>query len=257
MSVHARWAVLGSIWMARGVWASSELSLKADWSPDRLRPVIEERTIEVHANLKALSPAVEEPQSLYQIRASMRVSASVSQVYQALTNYRLYPQLVPFVQSATYTPLEQGKNRKGGLLHLVGGIWNYRLTSGVFFSEDPEVQVDFEIQEGHFTGMAGKMQFESLGEKGTLVFFQGSLKGSNWPPRWVIEQGAEIVFGFTAQKMRSYIESIKNQNGIQGGIQNASENKIQKTTSGPKQENGVVSSESFPRPRSGRFPFWK
>jgi hypothetical protein len=134
--------------------------------------------------------------------ASMLVSASVKEAYTALTDYKLYARLVPFIESAVFSPITH-------TLLLEGGIWNFRLASQILFAERPDRWIHFDIISGHFAGLSGNIYFESQGEKGTLIYLSGEQVGTHWPPTFVIERGAEIVFGFTAHRMRSYIESTK------------------------------------------------
>jgi hypothetical protein len=159
--------------------------------------VMEDREIVTRARLEPFLDSKK-----YQFYASMLVGSHVKESYTALTDYKLYAKLVPFIESATYSPVTR-------ILLLEGGIWNWHLSSKIRFEEHLDSWIHFEVIEGHFAGMKGNIYFESKGEKGTLVYITGELVGSHWPPAFVIEQGAEIVFGFTARRMRSYIESEK------------------------------------------------
>ena len=93
------------------------------------------------------------------------------------------------------------------VLDIEGGVWKFRLRSWVRFEERADRWIHYLIVGGHFTGLEGDIYFESAGEKGTLVYFHGDQQGKHWPPKLVIERGAEIVFGFTAGRMRKYLES--------------------------------------------------
>jgi len=108
----------------------------------------------------------------YTFYAAMLTRAGLAKTRRILTDYRLYSKMVPYVDKAEF-------DEKTRILRIEGGIWAFRLD--IFF--------------------------ESQGEKGTVVYFGGEQLGRRWPPAFVIERGAEIVFGFTAKKMRSYIES--------------------------------------------------
>jgi hypothetical protein len=164
-----------------------------------LKRVLEDKEIIVHASLDQLPDA---PSKRYSLYASMLVSASVKEAYTALTDYKLYARLVPFIESAVFSPITH-------TLLLEGGIWNFRLASQILFAERPDRWIHFDIISGHFAGLSGNIYFESQGEKGTLIYLSGEQVGTHWPPTFVIERGAEIVFGFTAHRMRSYIESTK------------------------------------------------
>jgi hypothetical protein len=79
----------------------------------------------------------------------------------------------------------------------------------VRFEEMSPEWIRYRIVDGHFEGLEGDIYFESVPERGTAVYFHGAKMGKDWPPAFVIETGAEIVFGFTAKRMRSYVEEQK------------------------------------------------
>lgn len=171
-----------------------------------LKPVLWKRLLndkEVLVNAK-LEDSREEPgYKKYSFYAAMKVGAELPLTRQILTNYLLYSQMIPYIDQAEYAKETQ-------VLHLEGGIWKYRLKSFIHFEEKADRWVHFQIIRGHFAGLQGNIYFESLGEKGTAVYMAGEQLGNVWPPTFVIERGAEIVFGFTATRMRSYIEAQKN-----------------------------------------------
>ncbi|MEO5969996.1 MAG: hypothetical protein ABIQ95_08715 [Bdellovibrionia bacterium] len=171
--------------------------------PLLLKRVLEDKEIVAHASLDKLPNSPQDNnKKKYSIYASMLVSSSVKEAYTALTDYKLYAKLVPFIESAVFSPISH-------ILRLEGGIWSFRLSSQILFTEQLDRWIHFDIIGGHFTGLSGNIYFESKGEKGTLVYLSGEQIGTHWPPTFIIERGAEIVFGFTAQRMRSYIESTK------------------------------------------------
>lgn len=159
---------------------------------------MEDRGSEIYARL--------EDGKRYKLYAVMQVGASQRVTRQVLTDYKLYAQLIPYVQKAEYSEKEQ-------LLHIEGGIWKYQLESTLKFEERTPDWIAFRIVEGHFRGLQGEILFEPSGERGTLVYLRGELEGQLWPPQWIIERGAEVVFGFTARKMRSTIEDKGKRNG--------------------------------------------
>lgn len=169
--------------------------LKPAW----LKRIIDDKEIIVNASLKDNAGS---PLRTYSIYAAMRVGATLDLARQVLTNYQLYSEIIPYVDRTVY-------NSKQQILWIEGGIWGFRLSSQIRFQEMTERWIHFQIIGGHFTSLAGDMIFEDLGEKGTLVYLRGEQSGTDWPPKFVIERGAEVVFGFTAGRMRSYIESQK------------------------------------------------
>ncbi len=113
--------------------------------------------------------------------------------------------MVPYIYKTEF-------DAKNGNLFLEGGIFRYRLQSIIHFDEKAPGWVRYRIIGGHFIGMEGNILFESRGEQGTLVAFDGEIQGSGFPPRFILEKkGAEIVFGYTTSKMRSFVENKKNQ----------------------------------------------
>jgi len=162
--------------------------------------MLDDKEIIVNANLQDIPAAV--PLKKYSFYAGMLVGASIEQVRQVITNYSLYSKLIPYVDRAQYS-------EKDHRLKIEGGIWSFKLRSEVLFKQVMNRWVHYQIVDGHFSGLEGDIYFESLGEKGSAVYFTGEQIGKLWPPKFVIERGAEIVFEFTARKMRSYIESEK------------------------------------------------
>ncbi len=190
--------------------SSDPPSISSLLKPQLIKRILEDKEIVVHASLDKLPDEVHKKYSIY---ASMLVRASVKEAYTALTDYKLYAKLVPFIESAVFSPITH-------TLLLEGGIWNFRLSSRILFTEQLDRWIHFDIIEGHFNGLSGNIYFESKGEKGTLVYLRGEQVGTKWPPTFVIERGAEIVFGFTAQRMRSSIEAAKKvQQGAKHGEQ--------------------------------------
>jgi hypothetical protein len=164
--------------------------------PEVWKRVVSDREIMTSASLDE----VKAPLKRYSFYAAMLARAGVDKTRRILTDYRLYVKMVPYVDKAEF-------DDKTRILRIEGGILGFRLASLVRFEERGDRWIRYRIVGGHFVGMEGDIVFESLGEKGTVVYFGGEQLGRKWPPAFVIERGAEIVFGFTAKKMRSYIES--------------------------------------------------
>jgi ribosome-associated toxin RatA of RatAB toxin-antitoxin module len=167
--------------------------IEALLKPAVYRKVEREREVAVHADLEG---------ERYEIYAAMLVRASPRRTREILTDYRVYARLIPYVDEARF-------DEKTRRLELRGGIWKYRLSSTLQFTEHSDRWIAFEVVEGHFRGMRGAFHFEPRDERGTLVYMRGDHRQAQWPPAMIVEQGAEIVFGFTAKRMRSYIEDFK------------------------------------------------
>lgn len=189
-------------------------TLKALLQEKLYRQVMSEREIVSHAKLEDLPPEYRGPLApaqgqskkpdlkRYRFLSSMLVKAPLEQTRLILTNYELYKQMVPYIDR-----IEMAEGTS--LLQVEGGIWKFKMRSAVEFEDIAKNWIKFRIVSGHFTGLTGEMVFESKGEQGTAVYFGGEARGSHWPPRFVLERGAEIVFGYTAKRMRSYVESHK------------------------------------------------
>ena len=171
--------------------------------PKSLQAVLDDRDIVTSANLGSeQAGSGQPPLRPYSIYAAMLVHASLGETRTILTDYRLYPKMTSYVQQADYDPHTQD-------LKIRGGIWRYLLVSTVHFEEKSDHWIHFLITGGHFKGLGGDIFFESAEENGTLVYLRGALSERQWPPAFIIERGAEIVFGFTARRMRTYIEAQK------------------------------------------------
>jgi hypothetical protein len=169
-----------------------------------LKKVINDRDVFSHARLENYNGV----EKRYAYDALMIVRGNLKTVRRIMTDYKLYSKMIPYISRTDFFPESQ-------VLQIEGGIWKYRLISSVLFTEKSEAWIQYSIIKGHFEGLKGDMVFESAGEKGTLVYIRGEQMGSQWPPAFIIERGAEIVFGFTGRRMRSYIESYQ-ESQIQG-----------------------------------------
>jgi hypothetical protein len=60
--------------------------------------------------------------------------------------------------------------------------------------------------------MSGAMKFQQLEPGKTLVMFEGELTAdaqARFPPKLIVEQGAEIIFGLTGRRVRSLVEDFQ------------------------------------------------
>ncbi len=167
------------------------------------KKVLHEREIHSAASLR---DAEADGRRSYSFLTVMQVSAPVARVRDVLTDYALYEKLIPYVSKSRYDP-------KKKTLEVEGGLWNYRLQSTVRFREESERRLAFEVIDGSFRGMVGTLDFEGVAERGSLVSLQGSQTGKDFPPKFLIERGAEIVFSFAGKKMRDLIEERSRQAG--------------------------------------------
>jgi hypothetical protein len=171
--------------------------------PEALRRILEEREIVSNASLDDV-PGDKNELRKYSYYASMLVHSSLSRTRELLTDYRAYARMVPYIDSADFV-------RAPDLIQIEGGIWKWKLRSQVLFEDRGRNWIHYRIVGGHFRGLEGDLLFESRGEKGTLVYMSGEQVGYDWPPKLVITKGAEIVFAFTAKRMRSYVEDQERQ----------------------------------------------
>ena len=171
-----------------------------------LKPEVFQRVVQAH---EIMDHASLEGQK-YTYYAAMVVRASVKQTRAVLTDYALYSKMISYIDKAQYDPATH-------ILELSGGIFGWKLRSWVHFEEVSDHWIRYKIIRGNFSGMGGDILFERQGQPGrpdeTLVYLGGGLTAPNWPPKLIIERGAEIVFGFTAKRMRSYINDQATQSG--------------------------------------------
>jgi hypothetical protein len=185
--------------------------------PAVYQKMINDREVMTHATIE---------DDLYSFYATVLIRSSIRHTRSVLTDYQVYKKLIPYIDQVEYNPEKK-------ILKLEGGIWKFRLQSTVQFTEKSDTWIQFRIIEGHLTGLAGDMFFEPQGEQGTVVYFSGRKTGKEWPPKFVMEKGAEIVFSFTGRKMRSHVEEEK-----------------RKSQSPQQKENEKASPESTPQPKS-------
>jgi hypothetical protein len=222
-------------------------SIQSLLKPEIFRRLIGDRELVTHAKLEDLPP----PQigKRYSFYAAMQVKGGLHRVRAILTNYSLYAELIKFyVDHTVYSPVTR-------VLDVQGGLWNWKLRSFVRFDERSDRWIHYEIVGGHFKGLEGDMFFEDAKEKGTLVYFRGEQRANHWPPQFVIERGAEIVFGFTASRMRKYVESREDEKGEKTGTAQdvaapaAPRDKKPDAPSGPNEKRSN-DGQNFPQPRS-------
>ena len=156
---------------------------------------VNDREVMTRASLEDAGPGLKK----YSFYTVMLAHADIATTRRILTDYKLYAKMISYIDRASF-------NSETHILDLEGGIWKFRLSSRVRFEEKGDRWIHYQIVAGHFAGLSGELIFESMAEKGTLVLMTGSQLGDQWPPAFVIERGAEIVFGFTGKRMRSYIE---------------------------------------------------
>ena len=187
------WLLLISIAGQAGLFAATPRETKGPplLKPEILKKIDQDREIYVRAKL--------ENGKVYTYSSSMRVNAGLHRTRDILTDYRIYSKVVPYIDQADY-------EAQSHVLHLKGGIFKFYLQSWIHFEERGDRWIHFRVIRGHFTGMEGNIYFEPHPEKGTRVYFEGGLEADHWPPQWVIERGAEVVFSYTAHQMRKQIE---------------------------------------------------
>ena len=217
--------------------------------PEVFRRVQEDREIRTYARIEDPDAEGLKPYHFY---AAMRARASVRRARETLTEYSLYQQMVPFVSRS---------EDRDGLLWIEGGIFGWRLASRVRIEPLSEGWLRYRIVSGHFAGMTGKILLETVGERETVVYFDGELKSRSWPPALILERGAEIVFGLTADRMRSLMEK-RERDGVEKAGQNQGQiqTPVEVQNTGPAQSQGEAKAQSqssgqaqssLPQPQKG------
>lgn len=180
-------------WVLVSGWGSGLPARAMEIPEGRRKAVIEERDVYTQAKL-------EEPR--YDVRNAMVVRASLERTRRVITHFDLFAGLVPYIDRSKYDPSTR-------LLDIAGGIWKYRLEATLQFREESPDRWSFRIIKGHFLGMSGRMEFRKVEPGRTLVTFEGGLtadKGAKFPPRLIVEQGAQIIFAVTGRRVRSLVE---------------------------------------------------
>jgi hypothetical protein len=210
------------------LWASPAAPLEPPKIQTLLKPQVYKRVLDrevmTHASLDAVPD--QEGMKKYSYYAAMLVRAGFDFTRRIMTDYQLYSKMIPYVDEATF-------DKRTRVLKLAGGIWNFKLLSWLRFEEVSPRWLKYEIIQGHFQGLKGDIFFETQGEKGTIIYLRGDLTGTRWPPTFVVERGAEIVFDFTGRKMKKYIEEVK--------------------TTGEPSSNGSKEKDDFPKPKQNRL----
>jgi hypothetical protein len=136
----------------------------------------------------------------YSVRNVMLMHAGMARTRAEVTQFGRFAGSIPYIEKSEWDPARKQ-------LLVAGGIWKYQLQSLIQFEEKTPERWEFRIIGGHFLGMHGALEFESAGPGRTLVVFSGSVTGDHFPPQWVIERGAEIVFAVTGRRVRNWVEN--------------------------------------------------
>lgn len=178
------------------------LPIKTQLKPGVMKRILENREVFTNADLEYVGHPKFEYLGGYEFYGVALVRASVRQTDQILKRYDRYKDIIPLVKISRW-------NKKRKELLLGGSIWKYRMRSWIKIKEKPLKGAEFRIVRGALKGLYGDIYYESAGEKGTIVFVRGFLKGLKWPPKLILEQGAEIALTLAANKMRAYVETHK------------------------------------------------
>jgi hypothetical protein len=180
-------------------------AIRDEVKPGVYKRAVEERDIQVGSRLTEVSQ--KSGVGEFKFYGLMLVHASPAKARAVLLDYPLYQKMVPYVSRSQFDEKEK-------LLWIEGGIFGWNLKSAIRLevkSEQSPVTIDYSIEKGHFKGLKGKVVIESvMGERASgksLVHFTGGVTGKSFPPAWIMERGSEIVFGLTARRMRSLMES--------------------------------------------------
>lgn len=138
---------------------------------------------------------------IYRAGAAISVDAPVSVTRDILTQYEIYQELIPFIDHVEV--LEDPSQ-----VTLEGGIFGWKMISLIQFDDKEPGWVHFTITQGSYKGMQGDFYFEERpGQPSkSLVYFGVNHSAEHFPPRFIMEFGAGIIFWFTANRMQAYIE---------------------------------------------------
>jgi hypothetical protein len=138
----------------------------------------------------------------YDFSAVMSVNSSVRLAREALTDYPSFQKMIPFVRKSNY-------DSKTQTLELEGGLWGFTVNSFIRFEEASDKWIKFRVVKGHFTGMTGDIFLEPNERGQTLIYIRGDQVGSEWPPKFIIERGAEMTLTVSGRRMRGLVEDKK------------------------------------------------
>lgn len=148
----------------------------------------------------------DEPLRNYRFYTVAQVNASVSEATALVRKPEILEKLIPFVDLARY-------DDKKKEIEISGGIWNYGIHSWLSVDEKCPGWTRFVVVKGHFLGMIADILIEPNKDRGVLVYFGGQSSGRVWPPAFILERGGEVVLGFSAKRMRKYIEEDRIREG--------------------------------------------
>lgn len=189
-----RLLVFGFVFLfSQSLWADLPPKIQSLIKPEAYERLKKDKEVIVLAKL--------EDSKSYRFWTSMMVNASPELTHQVLFNYPLYKELIPFIQKSEF-------DSKSQILEILGGLWSFQVHSFLKFIEKSKRWLKYEVVRGQFTGMKGDIIFETHGES-TLVYLDGELSAMSWPPAFIMERGAEVVFTLSGRRMRSHIESLK------------------------------------------------
>jgi len=138
----------------------------------------------------------------YQAGAAFTINAPVSVTRDILTRYEVYEKLIPFIDDIKVIEAP-------AKVAIEGGILGWKMLSLIQFHDKDPGWIHFVVTHGSSAGMEGDFYFEAKrGHQNTsLVYFRVMQSDENFPPRFIMESGANMILRSTANKMREYIES--------------------------------------------------
>ncbi len=138
----------------------------------------------------------------YQAGAAFTINAPVSVTRDILTRYEVYEKLIPFIDDIKVIEAP-------AKVAIEGGILGWKMLSLIQFHDKDPGWIHFVVTQGTFAGMEGDFYFEAKrGHQNTsLVYFRVMQSDEHFPPRFIMESGANMILRNTANKMREYIES--------------------------------------------------
>lgn len=134
----------------------------------------------------------------YRFYAVMKARASPKDSSRRIQKFERYPGWISYVEKAEWKP-------QSNTLHLEGGVWDFKLRSEVKIGNPRPGEMTYQVVAGHLTGLKGRVLFEAVNDRESLIYLSGERRAAEWPPAFVMERGAEMVLSFAGRKLRGSV----------------------------------------------------
>ena len=181
------------VWFCPPSAGASEI--RALLKPEVYRKVTQGTDVISHARLgKAGADGMRE----YRFYAVMKARATPKDTSRRIQKFEGYPRWISYVDKADWKP-------ESHTLQLEGGIWDFKLRSQVKIGNPRPHEMTYQVIGGHLMGLKGRVLFEAVNDRESLIYLSGERRAAEWPPAFVMERGAEMVLSFAGRKLRGSV----------------------------------------------------